>query len=234
MRKFNPDLGLSLDELLLYQISILRRVGILTQNRYFGPPGTAEPGQYLTLANVTTYPYSRGRIHITGPKVEDPLDFDVGFFTDEGDVDVKVQMWIYKKGREIMRRTSMYRGEFAALHPPFPASSEVACATYEAEQDTANLQDLNYSPDDDKILEQFLRENIGTTWHSLGTAKMAPREQLGVVDKDLNVYGVEGLKLADLSIVPKNVCANTNNTAFVIGEKAADIIIAELGLPSLK
>jgi alcohol oxidase len=44
------------------------------------------------------------------------------------------------------------------------------------------------------------------------------------------VYGVEGLKIADLSIPPLNVAANTMNTAVAIGEKAADIFIAELGI----
>jgi alcohol oxidase len=50
------------------------------------------------------------------------------------------------------------------------------------------------------------------------------------VDGSLNVHGVTGLKLADLSVPPENVGANTGNTAFVVGEKAADIIIKELGL----
>ncbi len=202
----------------------------LNESRYFGPPGGAEPGQYVSMGNYTAYPYSRGHLHITGPEVGDPLDFNAGFFSDAGDLDVKKQIWAYKKAREIIRRTSMYRGELAAFHPPFPADSKAACVTLDAELDTATLEDLEYSPEDDKILEQFLRENINTTWHSVGTAKMAPREQLGVVDKDLNVYGVKGLKLADLSILPENVAANTNNTALVIGEKAADIIIRELGL----
>ncbi|KAI8947538.1 GMC oxidoreductase [Xylaria longipes] len=199
-------------------------------NAYFGPPGGAEPGQYVSMGNCPLYPYARGHLHITGSEVGDPLDFNVGFFSDAGDFDIKSLMWEYKKSREIMRRTSMYRGELAAYHPPFPAYSKAACATFDAERDTTNVMDLEYSPEDDKILEQFLRENINTTWHSIGTAKMAPREQLGVVDKDLNVYGVKGLKLADLSIAPENVGANTNNTAIVIGEKAADIIMRELGL----
>ncbi|KAI0458215.1 GMC oxidoreductase [Xylaria acuta] len=199
-------------------------------NAYFGPPESAEPGQYASVGNCTLYPYARGHLHITGPEVSDPLDFNAGFFGDVGDLDVKSHMWAYKKAREIMRRTSMYRGELATSHPPFPTYSKAACATFDAERDTTNLIDLEYSPEDDKILEQFLRENINTTWHSIGTAKMAPREQLGVVDEDLNVYGVKGLKLADLSIAPENVGANTNNTALVIGEKAADIIMRELGL----
>ena len=50
------------------------------------------------------------------------------------------------------------------------------------------------------------------------------------MDAKQSVHGVEGLKIADLSILPRNVAANTNNTALAIGEKAADIFIKELGL----
>ncbi|KAI1151890.1 GMC oxidoreductase [Nemania diffusa] len=203
---------------------------IAVLNGYFGRQDAADPGQYISVGTYTAYPYSRGHLHITGPEVSDPLDFDIGFFSDPGDLDIKKLMWAYKKGREIARRTSMYRGELVTSHPPFPSDSKAACTTFDAERDTANLKDLEYSAEDDKILEQFVRERVNTTWHSVGTAKLAPRDQSGVVDKDLNVYGVKGLKLADLSIVPENVAANTNNTAMVIGEKAADIIIRELGL----
>ena len=59
---------------------------------------------------------------------------------------------------------------------------------------------------------------------------MAPREDKGVVDKELNVYGTSGLKVIDMSIVPENVGANTCNTAMIIGEKGADIIAREFGL----
>lgn len=57
---------------------------------------------------------------------------------------------------------------------------------------------------------------------------MRPRNQGGVVDARLNVYGVKNLKVADMSIAPLNVGANTYNTAMVIGEKAATIIAEEL------
>jgi len=59
---------------------------------------------------------------------------------------------------------------------------------------------------------------------------MKPRERGGVVDSHLSVYGVRGLKVADLSIAPANVSANTYSTALVIGEKAAVIIAEELGV----
>jgi alcohol oxidase len=166
-------------------------------------------------------------MHITGTKVDDPLDFDVGFFNDAHDIDLKKQVWAYKKQREIVRRAKYYRGELAAGHPKFPGGSKAAVT--EIDEPLTDIKDLEYSQEDDKAIEQWLRENVNTTWHSMATCKMAPLEQDGVVDKDLNVYGVSALKLADLSIAPENVGANTNNTALAIGEKAAEIILAELG-----
>ena len=128
-----------------------------------------------------------------------------------------------------------FRGEVAAGHPAFAASSKAAVLE-QADGPTVTGADsgpapsIEYGPDDDAVLEQWLRENLNTTWHSLGTCKMAPREDLGVVDASLGVHGIAGLKIADLSIAPENVGANTNNTALMIGEKAADIFIRELGL----
>lgn len=167
-------------------------------------------------------------MHITGPNLRDRLDFETGFFSDTHGIDIKVHVWLYKKQREIARRMEVYRGEVTSFHPPFPAGSEAACI--ETDGPLTSVQDIKYTTKDDAILEKWLRENVGTTWHSLGTCKMAPLEKMGVVDEKLNVYGVEGLKIADLSIPPSNVASNTNNTALAIGEMAASIIIKELEL----
>lgn len=86
---------------------------------------------------------------------------------------------------------------------------------------------IQYSAEDDLTIEQYIRENVTMIWHLLGTAEMAPVETLGIVDPDLNVYGVQALKVIDLSIAPKNVGANTNNTAVAIGETGADNILKE-------
>ncbi|KAF2819461.1 alcohol oxidase [Ophiobolus disseminans] len=194
---------------------------------FLGDPASVPAGQYITTGTYTAYPYSRGHMHITGPKHDDALDFDVGFFNDAHDIDLKKQIWAYKKQREIVRRAKYYRGELAAGHPQFPKGS--AAAVQDISEALSDVKDLEYTKEDDAAIEQWLRENVNTTWHCMATCKMAPREEDGVVDANLNVYGVSGLKLADLSIAPANVGANTNNTALVIGEKAADIILAELG-----
>ncbi|KIK32675.1 GMC oxidoreductase [Suillus luteus UH-Slu-Lm8-n1] len=62
---------------------------------------------------------------------------------------------------------------------------------------------------------------------------MKPRAEQGVVDARLNVYGVTNLKVADMSIVPKNVGTNTYSTALLIGEKAVMIIAEDLGINSV-
>lgn len=184
----------------------------------------------MSIANWTAYPYSRGHIHITGPNITDPIDFDVGYLKDANDIDVKKHIWAYKTQREIFRRMAIYRGEFAGDHPRFPAGSKAAVQEKADGPVADNAERISYTKEDDKAIEENVRKIVTTTWHSLGTAKMAPREEKGVVDGSLGVYGVKGLKLADLCVVPCNVGANTCNTAYLVGEKAADIFIKELGL----
>ncbi|KAM7188538.1 putative alcohol oxidase [Rhypophila sp. PSN 637] len=186
-------------------------------------------GQYITVSNFLTYPYSRGHIHITSPDPSSPLDFKTGLLSDPQNLDLKALLWTYKIHREIVRRMSIYRGEVPSWHPPFPSDSAAACIAIDVPLPEP-VQNIQYTPQDDAILERFLVERVATGWHSLGTCRMAPLEDDGVVDKDLNVYGVGQLKLADLSIAPENVGAHTNNTALMIGEKAADIIMRDLEL----
>ncbi|KAK3989937.1 putative GMC oxidoreductase [Cladorrhinum sp. PSN332] len=209
---------------------------------YPGDPSTIPiPNQqYFSISTFSVYPYSRGHIHITSPTSLAPtnLDFVTGFFSDPDGIDIKTHLWLYKTQREIVRRMPIYRGEVASGHPPFPAHSKARCTQLGPEDHWPapdEVESIQYSAEDDEIIEQWLRKNVGTTWHSLGTCKMVSlgEEERGnavVVDANLSVYGVEGLKIADLSVVPRNVAANTCNTAMVVGEKAADIIRRELGL----
>lgn len=133
-----------------------------------------------------------------------------------------------------MRRTEFYRGEYAPSHPRFRKGSRAAVVELERPLfevgKRGEVVDIEYDEEDDTEIDEFLRNRTETTWHSLGTNKMAPREEMGVVDKSLNVYGATGLKVVDLSIASENVGANTNNTALMIGEKGADIIAKELGI----
>jgi alcohol oxidase len=176
------------------------------------------------VSSFSVYPYSRGHVHITSAGLGDPIDFETGFFVNP--IDITKHVWLYKTQREIMRRMATYRGEVAAGHPPFAVGSDAACVTIN--NSLTNVESIKYTPEDDTVIRKWLTDNVATTWHSLGTCKMALFAKGGVVDPNLSVYGVTGLKVADLSIAPENVAANTANTAFAVGEKAADIFIKEL------
>lgn len=194
-------------------------------NAFLADQSLVEPGQYFTMCTYTAYPYSRGSIHITSKdNVVDGYDFDTGYLNHPSDL--PKQVWAYKMSREIARRLPYNKGELELGHPVFPEGSKAALSNGES----GELQDLVYSAEDDKAIENWIRGNLNTTWHVLGTCAMRPKEDGGVVDRELNVYGTAGLKVADLSMVPENVAANTNNTALVVGEKAAVIIGRELGI----
>jgi alcohol oxidase len=195
-------------------------------NGFLGDPSIVDPGQYFTLGNYTAYPYSHGSIHVTSANdVLNGYKFDAGFMNHPSDV--KIQIWAYKFSREIARRLPYYTGELPLGHPEFPKESKAAIGN-DSKSDNADIKDIEYSAEDDAIIEKWIRGNINTTWHSLGTCAMKPYDKNGVVDAKLNVYKTKGLKVVDLSIVPANVGANTNNTALVVGEKAATIIELEL------
>ena len=127
--------------------------------------------------------------------------------------------WSYKHSREIARRMACYRGECLEQHPVFPEGSQAIC-NENAKPADMHAPEIKYTEEDDKAIDDFTRRIVGTSWHSvhpfpiyvsynlssptpsldlalqLGTCAMKPRDQAGVVDSSLNVYGVTGLKVA--------------------------------------
>ncbi|KAF7336802.1 GMC-OxRdtase-N domain-containing protein [Mycena venus] len=193
---------------------------------YTGVNASAK-GRMYAVGYYTEYPASLGRTHIKSTDPYAPLEVEPGFL--DKPEDVAVLRWAYKWSREMARRMDSYRGEFALEHPQFPPGSAAACVRADGPV-PISAPDIVYSAEDDEAIDQYHRAAVGTTWHSLGTCAMKPRDQGGVVDSRLNVYGVKNLKVADLSIAPTNVGANTYNSALVVGEKAALIIADELGV----
>jgi len=79
----------------------------------------------------------------------------------------------------------------------------------------------------DEELEAFVRERVETLYHPIGTCKMAPIDQGGVVDSTLKVHGISGLRVCDASIFPTIVSGHTAGAVIASAEKLADILKAE-------
>ncbi|CAD6888387.1 unnamed protein product [Tilletia laevis] len=73
-------------------------------------------------------------------------------------------------------------------------------------------------------MAQFVRDTAATEYHGIGTCSMLPRNQGGVVDNKLVVYGTSNVRVADASIIPLHVATHLQGTVYGIGEFAADII----------
>ncbi|OKO86742.1 glucose-methanol-choline oxidoreductase [Bradyrhizobium sp. NAS80.1] len=90
---------------------------------------------------------------------------------------------------------------------------------------TKDMFTANVHTDDD--IRALLRERVDTVYHPVGTCKMGT-DATAVVDPTLKVHGVEGLRVVDASIMPTLIGGNTNAPTIMIGEKAADMIRAEM------
>ncbi|KAJ7201748.1 hypothetical protein C8J57DRAFT_1624531 [Mycena rebaudengoi] len=203
------------------------------------------PGKYITMFQYLEYPASRGRIHIrsTSPYVEP--EFDSGFMNNKADF--APIRWSYKKTREVARRMdgiSLPTTHASTQHPP-PRQKDIDIQTAKAILPNAFTvgihmgtwhkageiydaskvhKDIKYSEEDDKAIDEWIADHVETTWHSLGTCAMKPREEGGVVDGRLNVFGTKNLKCIDLSICPDNLGTNTYSSALLVGEKGAKIL----------
>jgi choline dehydrogenase len=139
---------------------------------------------------------SRGRVHLTGPGPLDPVDIESNLLSDPDDL--KALVAVVELCREI--------GNSAALRPFL--KQEVVPGNVKG-----------------SALENYLRNTAVSWWHQTCTAKMG-RDSLSVVDTNLKVYGIENLRIADGSIMPRVTTGNTMAPCVVIGERAAQAIRA--------
>jgi choline dehydrogenase len=70
-----------------------------------------------------------------------------------------------------------------------------------------------------------VRKNAETTYHPVGTCKMGS-DTMAVVDSELRVHGIAGLRVADASVMPTLTSGNTNAPTIMIGEKCAEMLLA--------
>jgi choline dehydrogenase-like flavoprotein len=94
----------------------------------------------------------------------------------------------------------------------------------------ADYQGVEVNPVDinnDAALDNMIRSRADTVYHPVGTCRMGPNAD-DVVDTRLKYRGLDGLYIADASIMPRLVSGNTNAPSIMIGERAADFVRADL------
>jgi len=160
------------------------------------PPKVVEVGHGYSAFAVLLHPESRGVIKLASADPEDAPIIDPQFYSKEPDMDVL--LWGLKECRRIV-------------------NNEV----FQKYQPTESLPGKSAQTDEE--LKEYIRNFGSTIFHPAGTCKMGSDDQ-AVVDHRLRVHGLKGLRVVDLSIVPKIVGGNTNAPAIMIGEKAADMI----------
>lgn len=147
-----------------------------------------------TLGPGLVRPASRGRLRLTGPGHADPLDIDANLLSDPADL--KALIKCVHLCREIGNSSAMRSFVKRELMPGELRGSE---------------------------LENFIRNAVVSYWHQTCTAKMG-RDAMSVVDGSLRVYGIDNLRIADGSIMPRVTTGNTMAPCVVIGERAAEML----------
>jgi choline dehydrogenase len=161
----------------------------------FHPPALRAPANSFTFG-VTTVPDARGSIRLAGPDPDTPPLIDPHYLGEESDV------------RRMLHGIEVAR-EIAAAAPFAPWQPRAVLPGAEIR--------------DEAGLREFLARGTGTYYHPVGSCAMGPGRD-AVVAPDLRVHGLEGLRVADASVMPRLVCVNTNAATIMIGEKAADLI----------
>jgi choline dehydrogenase-like flavoprotein len=158
-------------------------------------------GSGCTLNSYFLRPKSRGSVTLNSADPADAPVIDPAYIRDPYDLKVAVEG--IRQSREIMSQHALSR-YIKSEH--FPGGAVRTHAQY----------------------EEYAKQYGRTGYHPVGTCKMGVNDPMAVVDPKLKVYGLDGLRVVDASIMPTLIGGNTNAPTIMIGEKAADMIRGEM------
>ena len=152
----------------------------------------------LTVGTAALQPCSRGRVTLASADPLAPPLLDPGYLTDPEGHDLAALVCGVKLARRILEMPALagFAGEMLRPSPGTRSDAEV---------------------------ETFIREQAETLYHPVGTCRMG-HDELAVVDSQLRVRGLDGLRVVDASVMPAIVRGHTSAATLMIAEKAADLI----------
>ena len=165
-----------------------------------GYPKTGDPlyGKgFTTIFAALMHPLARGYVHINSTDIAAKLIYNPAFASNEYDLKALIELSKY------IRRI--------ATTEPF---SGIWIDEYEPGLEVGT----------DEEWEEFVRNNVNTFYHPVGTCAMLPRKDGGVVDSELKVYGTKNLRVVDASVIPVLVSAHPQTGIYGIAERAAMLI----------
>jgi choline dehydrogenase len=154
------------------------------------------PGQGMTIHACQLRPHSRGRIRLRDTLPDSPPRIDPNYLSAEGDLQV------LRDGLRIAREIFS-----ASAFQPVRGKEIFPGASVKNETE----------------IDAFIRRKAETIYHPAGTCRMGS-DEMAVVDDQLRVRGIEGLRVVDASVMPTLVSSNTNAPVVMIAEKTADLI----------
>ncbi|KAF8198835.1 GMC oxidoreductase [Mycena galopus ATCC 62051] len=171
---------------------------ILAFPGFFTTVSAPEAGKrYVTVVGMLTHPLSRGTIHaISNDPLADPA-IDPGYFENDNDLENLVQHIKYIRS---MAETEPWKSGIVREVDPGPN-----CQT-------------------DEDIRKYIYDVHEPMWHAIGSTSMLPLDKQGVVSPELKVYGTTNLRVVDIGIIPIHLATHTQATAYVIAEKASDLI----------
>ena len=155
-----------------------------------------DPRPALTVLTTLIYPRSRGTLRLSSADPTATPLIDPGYLSDQADLDVLTEG--SETVREIMAGAAFGNAVRSEIHPG---------------------ADVRGSD-----LRAAILNRATSVYHGVGTCRMGV-DELAVVDPELRVRGVEGLRVADASIMPSITGGNTNAPAIMIGERASDLVL---------
>ncbi len=165
------------------------------------PGEGAHPFSAFTASVLQLRPESAGHLTLRSARMEDAPAIHPNYLATDTDCRTIV------KGIQVARKIAQFE----------PLKSHIT---------EEHAPGAGVAMDDEAATLDWARRTAVTIYHPTGTCKMGT-DAMAVVDARLRVHGIDGLRVADASIMPRIVSGNTNAPAIMIGEKASDLILED-------